>query len=152
MNAINYLKFNEINPDDLSSVLNQDNVRDHLVPHRHFDSCSIRDWIKGKIDHDSFPGCRIRAVFIDDNLAGWCGIQKDNENFELAIVISQAHWGKGPLIFKDLISWAKELEHQEVLIHLLETRREYRFLKRMSTSTHKTKMFGKTFITYHIAV
>ena len=85
-------------------------------------------------------------------LAGWCGIQKDNEKFELAIVISKSYWGTGPFIFKDLLSWAKEFGHQEVLIHLLETRREYRFLKRISTITHETKIFGKKFITYHIAV
>lgn len=152
MNSIKYLKFNEINPDDLLSVLNQENVREHLVPHRLFDSYSIREWIKGKIAHDSMPGCCIRAVSVNNAIAGWCGIQKDNENFELAIVISKSYWGTGPLIFKDLIFWAKEFGHEEVLIHLLETRREYRFLKRMSTATYNTNMLGRNFITYRISV
>jgi len=152
MSTTKYVKFNDINPEDFIPVLNDERVRDHLISHSLFDSDNIKEWVKEKIECDSRFDCRIRAVLIDNTLAGWCGIQKDNEHYEIAIVISKSFWGLGILIFKDLISWAKELGHQEVVIHLLETRPEYRFLKRVSTKTHKTKMLGRNFITYHIAV
>ena len=98
------------------------------------------------------PGCRIRAVYSEGALVGWCGIQQDNEDFEIAIVISPAVWGIGLSIFKALMAWSKELGHQEVVIHLLETRPVYKFLKRKAIKVKQTEMLGRSFMTYHLAV
>ena len=91
---------------------------------------SISTWIAEKIALDQSPGCRIRAVVVDGELSGWCGIQPDDQGHELAIVLSQPAWGQGRSIFKQLLTWAKELGHKEVLFHLLETRPEYRALQK----------------------
>ena len=127
MSKPKYEKINDINPDDFISVLNDEKIRNHLVAHDFFDSVTIREWVKEKTKHDNMSGCRIRAIIVDSKLAGWCGIQKDNENYEIAMVISKKYWGLGTLVFRDLRSWAKELGHNEVTVHLLETRPEYRF-------------------------
>jgi len=105
-----------------------------------------------KIEIESLEGCRIRAVFINGDLVGWCGIQQDNNGFELAIVISQKFWGFGIPIFKTLMLWAKELGHKEVLFHLLDSRPEYKALKKTSTKTNKTELLGRFFTTYYFSV
>lgn len=152
MSSIKYVKFNDLNPDELIPVLNEDNIRSHLISHELFNGERINEWVQDKLKCDALRGCKIRAVYCNDNLVGWCGIQKEKEDYELAIVISKASWGIGISIFEELIRWSKELGHEEVLIHLLETRPEYKFLKRKSIKNHTTKMYGRNFHTYHIAV
>ncbi len=110
MSKPKYEKMNDVNPDDFISVLNDEKIRSHLVAHDFFDSVTIREWVKEKTKYDDMPGCRLRAIIVDNKLAGWCGIQKDNENYEIAMVISKSYWGLGTLVFRDLRSWAKELK------------------------------------------
>lgn len=152
MRKIEYLRFNQVNPKDLMVVVNEGSLRTHLIDHPYFDVTSIQAWMEDKIKIEAMQGCRIRAVFIDGVLAGWCGIQPDDNGFELAIVISQRFWGCGVSIFKTLMRWAKELEHKEVLFHLLGSRREYKALHKMATKTHKTELEGRRFTTYYFPV
>ena len=152
MNEIDYLDFDEIDPEDFLGIVNDDVLRTHLISHAYFDSASISEWMKEKINIDSLPGCRIKAVYIGGSLAGWCGIQPDESGFELAIVISKKFWGYGIKIFKSLMAWASELGHEEVLFHLLESRPEYKALRKMANKVQKTERFGRVFTTYFISV
>jgi len=152
MSEIEYVNFKHVNPEDFLPVVNDQTLRKHLIDHVHFDSVSIREWMNGKTQSESIPGCRVRAVFIDGVLAGWCGIQPDDNGFEIAIVISKQYWGFGISIFKTLMCWAKELGHKEIMFHLLETRPEYSFLKRKASKVQKTELWGRSFTTYFISV
>jgi RimJ/RimL family protein N-acetyltransferase len=152
MGEVEYVRFSDIDAEEFISILNEEEIRNHLISHQLFDPHSVNEWVKEKIACGNFPGCRIRAVYLDGSLIGWCGIQKDDDNYELAIVISKSSWGIGISIFREMIVWAKELGHKEVLIHLLETRPEYKFLERKSINSHTTEMLGRKFRTYHIAV
>ena len=133
-------------------VFNDLTLRKHLIDHARFDSTSIREWMKGKSQTESIAGRKIRAVFIRGTLAGWCGIQPDNNGYEIAIVISKQFWGFVISIFKTLMCWAKELRHKEIIFHLLESRPEYRFLQKKATKVQKTEFLGRNFTTYHISV
>jgi hypothetical protein len=62
-----------------------------------------------KLGVDARPGCRVRAIFLDGTLAGWCGIQPDDEGVELAIVLAKAGWGSGVAIFNEMMGWARSL-------------------------------------------
>lgn len=152
MSEIEYVTFDQVYPDDFLPVLNDEVLRLHLIAHCYFDSVSIREWMDGKLQSESISGCRVRAVYIDGVLAGWCGIQPDDNGFEIAIVISQKFWGFGISIFKTLMCWAKELGHSEVIFHLLETRPEYMYLKRKATKVRKSELLGRKFTTYWISV
>lgn len=152
MSEIEFLRFNQVNPNEFMGIVNQDSLRTHLIDHPYFDETSLQTWMEEKIKTDAMHGCRIRAVYIGGVLAGWCGIQPDDNGFELAIVISKKFWGFGIPIFKRLMFWAKELGHKEILFHLLESRPEYKVLNKMSTKVHKTELSGRCFTTYHVAV
>ena len=152
MSEIEFVSFNQVDPEDLLPVVNEQALRKHLVDHAYFDSVSIKEWMNGKAQTESIPGCRVRAVFIGEILAGWCGIQPDDNGFEIAIVISKEFWGFGISIFSSLMSWAKELGHKEIMFHLLETRPEYKALKRKATKVQKTELLGRSFTTYFISV
>lgn len=152
MSKIEYLSFKQIDPKDLMAVVNEDSLRAHLVHYPYFNVTSIQEWIEDKIETDALPGCRVRVVSIGGTLAGWCGIQPDDNGYEIAIVISQRFWGSGIPIFRTLMSWAKELGHKEVLFHLLDSRREYRALAKLATKVHRTELLGRCFTTYHFSV
>jgi len=152
MNKIKLLSFDQVDPEDLLLVVNDQVLRAHLVDHAYFDSVTINDWMNGKVQMDSMPGCRIRAVFIGEILAGWCGVQSDGNAFEIAIVISKQFWGLGISIFSTLIGWSKELGHREFRFHLLDTRPEYKVIKKLATKVLKTELMGRHFTTYIISI
>ncbi|WDE14016.1 N-acetyltransferase [Thalassomonas haliotis] len=152
MSKIEFVSFNQVEPEDLLPIVNEPMLRKHLVDHPIFDSVSIKEWMDGKIKTGSIPGCRVRAVFIGGILAGWCGIQPDDNGFEIAIVISKSFWGFGISIFSSLMCWAKALGHKEIMFHLLETRPEYKALKSKATKVQKTELLGRNFTTYFISV
>ncbi len=152
MNTIEYANFKHVNPEDFFQVLNEQPLRKPLMDHVQFDSVSIKKWMDGKIQAESIPGCRVRAVLIDGVLAGWCGIQPYDNGFEIAIIISKPFRGFGISLFKTLMRWAKEFGHTEIMFHLLETRPEYRFLKRKASKVQKTTLLGRSFTTYVISV
>lgn len=152
MDEIEYLSFHNIDPDEFLAVLNEDALRKHLIDHAYFDSDSIREWMEHKVKIDSLNGCRIKAVYIGRVLAGWCGIQPDENGFEVAIVLSKKFWGFGIKIFKTLMCWARELGHEEIRFHLLDSRPEYKALEKMADRVQKTKLLGRVFTTYYISI
>lgn len=152
MSRIDYIEFKDVAPEDFIPVLNEGSIREHLISHGIFDSESVREWVQGKIKSSSAKGCCIKAVYVDGFLVGWCGIQEDKLNHEIAIVISKSVWGVGTKIFRDMMIWAKDFDHKEVVIHLLESRPVYKALEKIAVNTHATEMLGRTFVTYHIPV
>ena len=152
MSTVHYVKFDDVIPVDFLSILNSQKNRKHLIEHDIFDESSAKAWIGSKIKVDSTDGCRVRAVIYKNKLAGWCGIQLEEEKYEIAIVIDSEHWGLGNIIFKDIMHWAKELDHKYVFIHFLHTRPEYKFLNKIAINVYETEMFGDKFTTYQLAV
>ncbi len=152
MNYIRYIKLNEINPDDFIPLLNHQKTREHLIEHELFDREAVIQWVKSKDEVDSTNGCKVRAILVNQQLAGWCGIQFEAGKYEMAIVIDEKYWGLGKAVFLDVMGWAKELGHDELLIHFLHTRPEYKFLRKISKSVYQSELFGSQFTTYQLAV
>ncbi|MCO1333344.1 N-acetyltransferase [Microbulbifer sp. OS29] len=152
MRHLEYRKLNEIEPKKLLSLLNKKTTRQHLVDHAPFNPESIAEWINSKVDTDFRHGCRVRAITIDKQLAGWCGIQLEGQNYEIAIVIEDIYWGLGRPVFFEMMSWAKELGHTIIHIHLLNTRPEYNFLKKIAKKVYQSDILGGKFTTYEIEV
>lgn len=152
MNSIVYVKLNKVNPIELIPLLNKHKIREHLIEHELFDESTAKDWLKSKIKVDSSQGCKVRAIIIDKQLAGWCGIQLEDKKHEIAIVIDEGYWGLGRKIFRDIMSWAKELGHKTIYIHLLHTRPEYKYLRKISKNVYESELLGSKFTTYELAV
>lgn len=123
------------------------------MPHDQFDHKSLANWIEQKNSCDALAGCRIRGILINQQLAGWCGIQDDELGYEIAIVLTKSFWGYGKLIFKTVRAWANEFGHSELIIHLHESRPNYKFLSKLSKNKiTKSTIRGYKFSSYHIPV
>lgn len=147
-----YVRLEEIQEHDLKTLLNKRRVREHLVEHNLFDTNSIKSWIDDKCAIDSRPGCRVRAIVSNATVVGWCGIQLESGKYEVAIVLDEGSWGIGRRIFGDIMRWAKEFGHDEVFIHFLDTRPEYKFLRKISKNVFETEMYDRKFTTYQLSV
>jgi len=123
------------------------------MPHDQFNHESLAKWIKQKNDCDARAGCRVRGILINQRLAGWCGIQDDNPGYEVAIILAKPFWGYGKHIVATMWSWAKELGHSELIIHLHESRPNYKFLSKLANNkiTKSTKS-GNAFNSYRVSV
>jgi hypothetical protein len=152
MDSIKYVKLSEVSPHDFISLLNNQRIREHLIDHELFDIDIVKKWIQEKIKVDSTFGCNVRAIIFNNQLAGWCGIQLEDEKYEIAIVLDNKSWGLGKEVFNEIMRWAKEFKHDEIFIHFLHTRPEYKFLKRLSKNVFKSEILGNKFTTYQLAV
>lgn len=149
---IAYRSFSDVAPADFLPLLNKQKNRAHLIEHAAFDADSASAWMTEKISVDTQPGCRVRAVYCNAQLAGWCGIQLQDGQYELAIVLDSDFWGLGKAVFSDMMAWAREFGHSHVYIHFLSTRPEYRFLAKMARRVFDTDMLGNRFTTYELEV
>ena len=149
---IEYLELGAVDSSRLMALLNSPAIRTHLVQHELFRPETITEWVASKQAMDAEPGCRVRAVVCDNELAGWCGIQFEDGYYEIAIVIDQAFWGVGVSVFRDIMTWASALGHREIYMHLRHTRPEYRFLNKMARSVVRTRLLGEAFTRYQFTV
>ena len=122
-------------------LLNSDFVRKHLIQHPRFTTETFGVWLKSKINMDREPGCRLRAIRSDGKLVGWCGIQIESGDYEIALVLSPKYWGHGREAMNQIIMWARELGHKQLFAHLPQTRPQTKALERL---------FGKPIRVSHI--
>lgn len=152
MKNIEYVDLQNLNRIEILNILNKQKVRNHLVAHDQFDEALLDEWIKGKVIVNQTCGCKVKGIKVDGTTAGWCGIQLEDGSYELAIVLDPKYWGVGLKVFKEMMLWASELGHSEVVLHLFNTRPEYRFLRKMAGRVYESTMFGQKYTTYEIKV
>lgn len=133
-------------------IVNDAKVREHLMPHPQFDETLLQQWLAGKLEVDSQPGCRVRAIMCNGQLAGWCGIQEAAGEYELAVVVHPRFKGVGLQAYQELMAWAKHFGHSHVLVHFLHTRPLYRFLQKRAVTVEQRELFGQQFTSYTLAV
>lgn len=152
MKNIEYVDLQDLNRIEILNILNKQKVRDHLVTHDEFDGTLLDEWIKGKVKVNQTYGCKVKGIKVDGAAAGWCGIQFENGSYELAIVLDPKYWGVGLGVFKEMMRWASELGHSEVVLHLFNTRPEYRFLRKMADRVYESTIFGQKYTSYELKV
>ena len=152
MTSIRYARLTDVDPRDFLPLLNSPKTREHLVDHPPFDAVTVTAWMEEKLSADAIPGCRIRAVLVNGRLGGWCGIQRDVNGHEIAIVLGDGFRGPGRTVFRDVMGWAAELGHREIFVHLLHTRRESGFLRSRATKVYRSDFLGSRFTTYRLPV
>lgn len=152
MNKLSFAKLTEIDKNVMLTILNKASTRKHLIHHEQFTLDYVEQWILGKLEVDAAAGCKVRAVELDGVLAGWCGIQQEKGEYEVAIVIDDSHWGLGKRIFDEMMLWAIEMGHNTLVIHLLKTRPKYKFLEKIACKVSDSIVMGESFTSYQLDV
>ena len=149
---IEYIGIESSPRDDLLRIMNDARVRKHLLGGKSFTPDSLERWVSGKRKVDQKEGCRVNGILIDGNCAGWCGIQlEDDGTYGLGIILDSEFWGYGKQIYQDMIVWARELGHQEVYLHLLDSRTRYSgLMRKLNAECEEVQLFERTFLRYRI--
>lgn len=150
---LTYHPIDAVTSQELLALLNDPAVRRHLIEHPLFTEQSALDWAAAKAAEDALPGCRIRAIRDGATLAGWGGIQRHDGVYELAIVLAPAYWRHGAAVMSTMKRWAAEAGHQQLVIHLPQSRPQQRAIaKLLGQPVHTTTIGGQAFNTYHIPI
>lgn len=150
---LTYHPFDVTRIDEWLTLLNSDSVRRHLLEHPLFTRETLADWLKLKIEEDGKPGCRLRVITASEQLVGWCSIQLESDSYEVAIVLSPSHWGYGRQVFEQIVTWARELGHKQLIAHFSQTRPQSKALAKLfgepiAISTIKNHVFN----TYRVEI
>ncbi len=152
MITLSYTNLSSIPVEAWLALLNEPKVREHLIEHPPFTPATVAQWVLEKQRVNAEPGCRVNAIVCEGVLAGWCGIQYEDGDYEMAIVLDPSQWGLGPRIFADMIGWAVALGHSTLLIHFHHTRKAYSFLRKVATAVYPSRLLGSEFLTYELSV
>lgn len=135
-------------------LFNDPLVKRHMpLASEHFNELHYQEFIKAKEKIWQEHGFGPQAYFVDGQFIGWAGIQPDDKDFELALVLSPKFWGYGRYIYHELIKQAFEtlnLKSVTILFPPSRTRIKWIF-KAGFVEEESVEIEGKTFIRYRLS-
>jgi ribosomal-protein-alanine N-acetyltransferase len=111
-----------------------------------------QEWVAGKEEQWDEHGYGPWAFVIDGNFAGWGGLQHDNCEAELALVLHPDYWGTGRVIFEEIIKRAfGEMKLESVTVLLPPTRTRIKGVLRLGFQVDgEVEIEGERFIRYRL--
>ncbi|ENG4186869.1 GNAT family N-acetyltransferase [Providencia rettgeri] len=121
---IEFRKLSQICTADIIALNTHPLVLKHMpLGNNQFDEAFCRDWVAGKEQHWDQHGYGVWAIMIDEQFAGWGGLQNEAGDADLALVLHPDFWGTGKCLVERMINKAfTSLNVDSVTIHLPLTR------------------------------
>ncbi|MCH7337468.1 GNAT family N-acetyltransferase [Acinetobacter sp. NIPH 2699] len=117
LSNIHYAEIIELNTNNL--VLQQMPLAKGII----FDKEQCIAWVDAKEKHWEEYGYGVWAFLVDNKFAGWGGLQYEDGDADLALVLHPRYWGLGKQIFNRIINKAfNELNFRSITILLPPTR------------------------------
>lgn len=117
-------KLRDVDKNLIIRLLNDPLIKRHMpLSANNFNEKQYVEFIEAKESIWENFGFGPWAYFIDDKFVGWGGIQPDESDFELALVLSPNSWGYGRHLYNDLIHEAFSELHLESVTILFPTSR-----------------------------
>ena len=142
----------EIEIEKIVSLLNHSEVR-ALMPlaGEPADADSAKAWVESK---EKCWECNYGpyAVVIGGEFAGWGGLQPENGEPDLALVLFPEFWGMGGNVFRALINEiARSPEIQEVTVHFPVIRKNRNAIEKLGFAREDTVLLdGHSFVRYRL--
>lgn len=117
-----------------------------------FDEQACIDWIKGKEKMWAEHGFGPWAFIVDGKFAGWGGLQPEDGEADLGLVLHPDHWGMGRVIYDEVIRRAfEEMELESVTILFPPTRTRIKGILRLGFKPDgEVEISGERFIRYRL--
>ncbi len=117
-----------------------------------FDDAACREWVAGKEQQWAVHGYGPWAFVIDGAFAGWGGLQHENGDADLALVLHPRHWGAGRRIFEEIVRRAfGEMALPSITILLPPTRTRLRAVFRLGfRADGELLLDGQRFLRYRL--
>jgi [ribosomal protein S5]-alanine N-acetyltransferase len=146
-------KLNSVDKNQIIKLLNNPLVKRHMpLSVEDFGDKQYLAFIASKAAIWEEYGFGPSAYFIEKKFAGWGGIQPDEKDFELALVLDPAYWGYGRQLYHDLIQEAfvvLKLNSVTILFPPSRTRIKW-ILKAGFVEEDRTTLEGECFIRFRL--
>ena len=104
-----FSRLSDVNPAEWVALLTHPLVRRHMpLSGATMTLSEARDWAAAKDRQWDAFGYGPWALFADGELVGWGGLQDEDGEADLALVLHPDHWGKGPAFAREIIRRAFE--------------------------------------------
>jgi hypothetical protein len=117
-----------------------------------FDEKACVAWVEAKEKQWLDYGYGPWAIIIDDHFAGWGGLQYEDGDADLALVLHPSYWGTGKQIFDEIIRRAfLEMNLESITILLPPTRTKLKGIYLLGFQADGEVLFeGVKFIRYRL--
>lgn len=147
-------RLTEVDPDDLIGLMNDPLVRRHMpLAAGSFGPADCVAWVAAKEaiwrDHGYGPW----AFLVDGVFAGWGGLQPEDDDVDLALVLRPAFWGQGWVIAERILAEAfGPLGFDDVTVLLPPTRGTAAAVRRFGFQPDgEVDVAGRTFLRFRLS-
>ncbi|MDD2058054.1 GNAT family N-acetyltransferase [Pseudomonas sp. GD03860] len=122
--TLEFKRLTEIGLADIVSLNNNPSVlRQMPLGGAHFDDVTALEWVNQKDAQWEQYGYGPWAFLIDQQFAGWGGLQYEDGDADLALVLHPTFWGSGRAIYEEIVERAfTEMGFSSITILLPPTR------------------------------
>ncbi len=130
---IAFRQLDEVNASEIIALMNNPLVRRHMpLAAGHFGETECAEFLAAKARLWMEEGYGPWALMVDDQFAGWGGLQAEMAEADIALVLHPAYWGLGRLFFKEIIKRAfGEMGFESVTALLPPTRTRVKAVLRL---------------------
>jgi [ribosomal protein S5]-alanine N-acetyltransferase len=117
-----------------------------------FGEAECQEWVQGKEAHWEDYGYGHWAFVIDGKFAGWGGLEYEDGDTDLGLVLHPDYWGMGKAIYTEIIQRAFwEMGLESVTILLPTTRKRIKGILRLGFKLDgEVEISGERFIRYRL--
>lgn len=117
-----------------------------------FDEAACKKWVEGKEKQWQEHGYGPWAFLIDGRFAGWGGLQDEQGDADLGLVLHPDYWGMGKTIYEEMIRRAfGEMGFESVIILLPPSRKRVKGIFRLGFQRDgEVDIHGEPFLRYRL--
>ncbi len=150
---IEFTRLSQVNKSDIIELMNNQLVRRQMpLLTGDFTEEDCDKFIASKEVMWNEQGYGPWAFVIDGKFAGWGGLQPEEDEVDLALVLHPDHWGVGKVLYKEIINKAfNEMGFESVTVLFPPTRTRIQGLLRLGFKEDKVLEVGdEQFIMYRL--
>lgn len=150
---IEFKRLTEINKEDILDLMNQPLLHRHMpLLGDTFTEEDYEDFVAAKERMWEEYGYGPWAIVVDCKFAGWGGLQPENGEADLGLVLHPHYWGIGRILYEEIIEYAfKEMELESVTILLPPTRTRIKGVLRLGFEQEgEIDVGGERFIRFRL--
>ena len=149
-----FKRLGEVAPEAIIELMNNPIVRRHLPLARgHFGPAECEKFVAAKERMWDKNGYGPWGFFVDDEFAGWGGLQPEGGEADVGLVLHPNHWGTGPDLYERIIRYAfDELRLGSVTALLPPSRKHVAGIQRLGFRRDgEIVLEGERFIRYRLS-
>jgi RimJ/RimL family protein N-acetyltransferase len=101
---IEFVRLAQVPTADLISLMTHPRLRKHMpLLGLDFDETACLRFVRQKEEAWRVHGYGVWAFYIDGRFVGWGGLQDENGDPDLALVLHPEHWGKGKVLYGEIV-------------------------------------------------